>query len=321
MEKLVQFYFTKGLAPSTQRTYKAAQERYLKFCRDGNFDPLPLTQSMLCAYVSFLANDNLKHSTLKVYLSAARNLQISAGMPDPFGGVAFHQLQQVMRGIKRAEAEKGVGAKQRLPITPVLLKKLWEVWSCKREEHDTKMLWAACCLCFFAFLHAGEMTVPSDNEYDEAVHLSVRDISVDDPVHPSMLKIRIKQSKTDPFRKGIDLFVGKTGSCLCPVAAMLSYLHVRGIQRVGPLFLFSDGRVLTRHRFVNAVQDGLKKAGIDQKNYSGHSFQIGAATTAAMKGIDDSIIKTLGRWESLAYLRYVKVPRSQLAGVSSLIAS
>ena len=192
LEKLIQFYFAKGIAPSTQRTYKAAQERYLRFCRDGNFDPLPLTQSILCAYISFLANDNLKHSTLKVYLSAARNLQISARLPDPFEGVAFPQLQHVMRGIKRAEAEKGGAVKQRFPITPVLLKNLWEVWSSKKEEHDTKMLWAACCLCFFAFLRAGEMTVPSDKDYDEAVHLSVSDISVDDPEHPSMLKIRIK---------------------------------------------------------------------------------------------------------------------------------
>ena len=62
-----------------------------------------------------------------MYLSAARNLQISAGMPDPFEGVAFPQLQQVMRGIKRVEAEKGGAVKQRIPITPVLLKKLWEV--------------------------------------------------------------------------------------------------------------------------------------------------------------------------------------------------
>ena len=110
------------------------------------------------------------------------------------------------------------------------------------------------------------MTVPSDSEYDESVHLSVRDVAVDDPTHPSIIQIRIKQSKTDPFRKGIDLYVGKTGSSLCPVAAMMNYLMVRGTKRLGPLFIFSDGRVLTRQRFVDAVRDGLNKAGIDSKN-------------------------------------------------------
>ena len=85
----------------------------------------------------------------------------------------------------------------------------------------------------------------------------------------------------------------------------------------GPLIQFSDGRILTRKRFVDFVHAGLKKADTDDRSYSGCSFRIGAATAAAKKGIEDAIIKTLGRWESLAYLEYIKVPRSQLAGISS----
>ena len=87
--------------------------------------------------------------------------------------------------------------------------------------------------------------MPIDEEYDPSVHLSVHDISVDDDKDPSVLCIRIKQSKTDLFRKGVDLFVGKTGSVLCPVTAMLGYLCVRGMES-GPLFNLEDGRVLTR---------------------------------------------------------------------------
>ena len=136
----------------------------------------------------------------------------------------------------------------------------------------------------------------------------------------TVLQIKIKQSKTDPFRRGVYLYVGRTGSNLCAVAAMLDYLSVRGMSP-GPLFRFEDGRVLLRQLFVEAVRDGLHKAGIDQDKYCGHSFRIGAATTAAAKGIEDSLIKTLGRWESLAYLQYVKLPRSQLAGVSNILAS
>lgn len=80
------------------------------------------------------------------------------------------------------------------------------------------MLWAACCLGFFAFLRVGEMTIPSDSEYDPEVHLSVGDIVVDDASKPSQVQIRIRQSKTDPFRQGVS---GRTGSDLCPVAALL----------------------------------------------------------------------------------------------------
>ena len=132
--------------------------------------------------------------------------------------------------------------------------------------------------------------------------------------------MKIKSSKTDPFRKGVNLFLGRTGSDLCPVAAMLDYLCMRGMSP-GPLFQYMDGRFLTRQRFVDAVREALDCTGVDKKQYCGHSFRIGAATTAAAKGIEDSIIKTLGRWESVAYLQYVKIPRQQLVGYSSILSS
>ena len=214
MEDLVQFYFTKGLATSTRRTYKSAQDRFLNFCRDGSFTPLPVTESLLCAYVSYLADQHLKHATIKVYLSAIRQLQIATGLPDPFAGTAWPRLDQVMKGIKRVEAEKGTVKRECLPISPLILSKLRDAWSPTKGEHNTKMIWAACCLCFFAFLRAGEMTVPTDEEYDPSVHLSVQDISVDDAKHPSVLCIRIKQSKTDPFCKGVNLFRILALSCV-----------------------------------------------------------------------------------------------------------
>ena len=182
------------------------------------------------------------------------------------------------------------------------------------------MLWVAACLCFFAFMRAGELTIPGDGQYDPGAHLSITDIAFDHPTRPNMLKVTLKQSKTDPFRRGVNLFVGATGSDLCPVAALLDYLVVRSTAP-GPLFVYGDGRYLTRQRLVLAVRAALQGAGIDQSKYCGHSFRIGAATTAAAHGLEDSIIKTLGRWESMAYLRYVRIPREQLAGYSSLLAS
>ena len=164
------------------------------------------------------------------------------------------------------------------------------------------------------------MTVPSDGSYDPSVHLSRSDIAVDNPGAPTVIRVTIKQSKTDPFRKGVNLFLGKTSTDLCPVAAMLNYLVLRGSE-AGPLFWFADHRYLTRQRLVGAVRDALRKAGVDQAKYNGHSFRIGAATTAAANGFEDFIIKTLGRWRSIAYLQYVKIPRDQLANYSKLLCS
>ena len=88
------------------------------------------------------------------------------------------------------------------------------------------------------------------------------------------------------------------------MAALLAYLAVRGGED-GPLFRFRDCRALTREVSVDKVRSALSILGYEASTYAGHSFRIGAATTAAEKGIEDSVIKMLGRWESSAYQLYV----------------
>ena len=68
------------------------------------------------------------------------------------------------------------------------------------------------------------------------------------------------------------------------------------------------------------MREVLQKVGIDCSKYSGHSFRVGAATTAAAVGIQDSLIKTMGRWESVAYQLYVRTPWDQLTAVAGMLA-
>ena len=68
------------------------------------------------------------------------------------------------------------------------------------------MLWAVCCIAFIGFLRIGEMVVPSNSAYDPSVHLSLTDIAVDNLERHTVLRLTIKQSKTDLFWKGVDLF-------------------------------------------------------------------------------------------------------------------
>ena len=105
----------------------------------------------------------------------------------------------------------------------------------------------------------------------------------------------------------------------CPVAAVLSYMALRG-PGLGPLFRFKNGKPLTRSSFVAKLRETLEVAGVDCSGYFGHSFRIGAATTAASKGIQDSLIKTMGRWQSVAYQLYVRTPQVQLISVAHTLA-
>ena len=58
---------------------------------------------------------------------------------------------------------------------------------------------------------------------------------------------------------------------------------------------FSGGMVpLYPRQFVEAVRQAMSAAHLPVQDYAGHSFRIGAATTAAMAGVQDSTIQTLG---------------------------
>ena len=81
-----------------------------------------------------------------------------------------------------------------------------------------------------------------------------------------------------------------------------------------------DGRQLTKAQFIAAVRQALQDAGMDYKLCSGHSFRIGAATTAHNCGFNEATIKMLGRWESSAYLLYIRTPGDQVAGLTSRLA-
>ena len=182
------------------------------------------------------------------------------------------------------------------------------------------MLWAACCLVFFAFLRSGEFTCPSRSAYTQAM-LSPHNITVDNRDNPTWVFVMLRSSKTDVAGMGHTLCIGAaTGHRLCPVAALLSYLVVRP-PLPGPLFVYQSGDPLSRPRLVQAVRSGLASAGLDLSRYNGHSFRIGAASTATAAGLPDSLIQTLGRWKSAAFLRYIRIPQDHLATVTRQLLS
>ena len=183
---------------SSQHTYKSGEKRFLCFCDSCHVTPLPVSEDVLCKFVSHLADSDLKHRTIKTYLSGVRYYNIRSGFPDPFQSSHMPRLDYTLRGVKRVQAQKGGTQRSRLPITPSLLRLMKGVWA-PSTGRDEKMIWVACCLAFFGFLRIGEMTVPDGSGFDPSVHLGVWDIAVDHARSPSFLRITIKQSKTDPL--------------------------------------------------------------------------------------------------------------------------
>ena len=71
--------------------------------------------------------------------------------------------------------------------------------------------------------------------FDSPVHLTVDDVAVDSHASSSLMRLRQKQSKTDPFRHGVDIHLGRSDAAPCPVTAMLAYPALHGAVP-GPLF-------------------------------------------------------------------------------------
>ena len=109
----------------------------------------------------------------------------------------------------------------------------------------------------------------SATAFNHRTHLAWGDVAVDNQANPTMVRIHLKQSKTDQAGNGAHIVLGKTGLELCPVAALLGYIAKRGAQP-GPFFRDSRGRVLTKPTFVAELvvlytfNKGTRGSGLDR---------------------------------------------------------
>ena len=127
------------------------------------------------------------------------------------------------------------------------------------------------------------------------------------------LKISLKRSKTDQYGqgslKGIPYF---DNSEYCPVLSIQKWLNISKIIS-GPLFRrFSKGSKLSENRLTDQtvaliIKHYLQIAGINSKNYSGHSLRSGFATSAAESGAEERTIMAMTGHKSPEMVRrYIK---------------
>ena len=155
---------------------------------------------------------------------------------------------------------------------------------------------ATTCVGYFAFMRAGEFTVFS--MAPPGILLS--EVAINLRLVPTVVRLWLRRAKTDPFGRGVEIFLGVSGIEVCPVTALMRYLAVRP-PGDGQLFVWENRQPLTRTTFVTLLKRRLQSPGLDMSQFSGHSLYIGAATSAAAAGVPDHLIKTLGRWHSEVY--------------------
>ena len=278
-------------------------------------DVLPASEGTLVYFASYLAR-KVRHSTIKLYLAAVRNLHITAGFNDPLKGKLL--LRKVLRGILHYQGNQHI---RRQPVTPSVLLAIRPILQSWLSSRDFSMIWAAFNLAFFAFLRCSEFTYPGVRNFRPHFDLSTDCITFHPNLaHPQRMSVYLKSSKTDISREGHSLIIAHTKSPLCAVAAMQEYFLLAR-PKPGPLFYFQSGRYLTRGVVSNLLRDSSQAAGLPHQSLKGHSFRIGAASVAAAAGVPDWLIKVLGRWSSDCYQLYIRTPQSTLESVAPMMAT
>ena len=143
------------------------------------------------------------------------------------------------------------------------------------------------------FSASGELLIGSEAEYSSASHLYWGDVALDSRADARYLgKNPLKEGKVRSIWSGSRYSLGPHR--LCPVTAMIKFINCRG-DSPGYFFIDGEKNPITKPRFIAQLRGYMKAAGLPSNQFAGHSFCIGAATTAAKASMEDSMIQTLGR--------------------------
>ncbi len=280
-------------ANNTIRAYKSDFNDFSLFCVKNGFNSLPSEPKMVSLYLTHLSSKSVKISTLKRRL-------VSIGVIHKLKGhyldTKHPSIIENLMGIKR---RKGSIQKGKKPLLINVLRKLIDVIDYQESDKIKKLRNRSIILVGFS----------GGFRRNEIVSLDYNDL---DFVSEG-LKIRLKRSKTDQFGegtvKGLPYF---DNIQYCPVVSIKNWLEISKIKS-GPLFRrFKKGSNLSENRLTDQtvallIKEYLQLAGIDSKNYSGHSLRSGFATTAAEAGVEErSIMAMTGHKSSEMVRRYIK---------------
>ena len=280
-------------AINTVRAYKSDFKDFGLFCAQNGFKSLPSEPKIVSLYLTHLSSRDSKMSTLKRRL-------VSIGVIHKLKGHYLDTKHPIIieniMGIKR---RKGSIQKGKKPLLINNLKLIINVIDECNYEDIKKFRDRSIILIGFSGGFRRNEIISLD--YDDLDFVS------------EGLKINLRRSKTDQFGegsvKGLPYF---DNTQYCPVLSLKNWIEVSNISS-GPLFRrFSKGSKLSEIRLTDQtvallIKKYLKLAGIDNKNYSGHSLRSGFATSAAESGAEErSIMAMTGHKSTEMVRRYIK---------------
>ncbi|XP_062574792.1 uncharacterized protein LOC134236633 [Saccostrea cucullata] len=286
-----------SLSASSRAAYRQSWNLFQTM--DKGASSLPLSLQSVCNFIGYLFDKQYSASSIASHVSALSYLHKLLNLPDP---TQTFIVRKLLKGCSRLLPSQDT----RLPITKEILHKLINANKMTVSQPLNQLLLKALyLLCFNAFLRLGEVVVKSVADRDRV--LQVQDVTFHgDGNLPHSVQIVIRHHKTQ--KKNDPLIVSIQGGSgeFCPVQAMHEYCK-KSSHSSGPFFQFVDGTPVTYSFVSSQLSKAISFAGFDPKRFKGHSFRIGAATHAAQLGYSESCIQHLGRWNSNALHRYIRI--------------
>ena len=280
-------------ANNTIRAYKSDFHDFGLFCVKNGFKSLPTNPKTLSLYLTHMSTKDVKMSTLKRRL-------VSIGVIHKFKGYYLDTkhptiIENIM-GIKRRKGSIQKGKK------PILINDLKILINVIDEENSSEIKIARDRTIILLGFGGGFRR-------NELVSLDYEDL---DFVNEG-IKINIKKSKTDQFGEGsIKALPYFDNPHYCPVKSIQNWIKISKINQGAIFRKFHKGIKLSNDRLSDQsvallIKYYLDLAGIDNKNYSGHSLRSGFATSAAEAGAEErSIMNMTGHKSTEMVRRYIK---------------
>lgn len=254
---------------------------------------------MVSHFIAFLYDTGYKPSTIASYISAISFIHKLNSWSDPTNNFL---VKKILKGTQNLS--KTIDA--RLPITKDILKRLVNAVECVIiGKYNKVLLRAMMTLAYFCFLRIGEMAIKCENDISKVIQMEDVHIEKIDEVNINMSVIIKNYKHSDLQPKTLSLTFLKN-SPVCPVNSFLEYKRLIK-HNTGPLFKFSCGTPVKASYFNSSLKKLLEFINLNPQFYKGHSFRIGAATSAAMRGIPLSVIQHMGRWKSNAFQHYIRL--------------
>ncbi|XP_069823144.1 uncharacterized protein [Dendropsophus ebraccatus] len=282
-----------AVAPRTWAAYSAAWSQWKVFCLSLQEHYLQHDVWLTLAFVNMLISKHLSHSAIVKMLAGVSFFLKLFGFSSVSG---FFIVKQVLKGYKKGR----VSPDARRPITVDLLLKLHgSLVSVCSSDFEVVLFQALFSLAFFGAFRLGELVSFSKISPSG---LLLSDVSISSGI----LSVLIRFSKTDQLGRGSVLRINAfSGSEVCPIKCLSSYLAIRPAID-GVLFIHEDLSFVTRYQFNRVLRLCLVNLGLGNLRFTSHSFRIGAATEAASAGLDEQLIRRLGRWDSNRFKLYIR---------------